>query len=238
MEQPKMKKLLSLQEYAAREGIQYETAWKRWKGGRVRGRKLSGGRVAVFSRQPLPVLRGQPPKWSEEKVLREVSRLCRDRYLKPSDFPPYLYKLCRRFCGSVRAAKWKADILRGRRWTHGKFLREVNRYCRKRYREDRDWPEHLRALAKRFCGSTRRAKWEAGVIDCRRRSLRGARRFSQKRWTRKKFLGWVRDFCSAGYRKQQAWPGYMRTLAKTYFGSVRAAKVRAGIIRRPRRRPV
>jgi hypothetical protein len=123
MEQPKMKKLLSLQEYAAREGIQYETAWKRWKGGRVRGKKLSGGRVAIFSRQPVPVRRGQPPKWSEEKVLREVSRLCRDRYLKPSDFPPYLYKLCRKFCGSVRAAKWKADILRGRRWTHGKFLR-------------------------------------------------------------------------------------------------------------------
>lgn len=225
---------ITLREYAEREGIGYFAAWRRLKRGHLRARKRVDGTFLIVSENE--VRRGQPPKWTEEKVVREVYRLCRGRYVKASGFPPYLYKLCRKFCGSVRAAKWEAKIVHGRHWTYEKFVKCVSQFCRGRYREDRDWPANLRALAKRFCGSVRAAKWEAGVIRCRRRQLRRRYHRLEGLWTREKFLRWVRTFCADGYKKQQAWPGYMRQLARRYCGSVRAAKVRAGVIRKPRRR--
>ena len=101
---------------------------------------------------------GRPSGWSKEDVLRAVYRLCRGRYVKAKAFPPYLYKLCNSRCGSVRAAKWEAKLILGKDWTYDKFMKCVDQFAGKKYREDGDWPENLRAMAKRFCGSIRAAK--------------------------------------------------------------------------------
>ena len=55
---------------------------------------------------------GRPAKWSRADVIRAVFKLCKGRYVKANEFPTYLYKLCRAFCGSVRAAKWECRILK------------------------------------------------------------------------------------------------------------------------------
>ena len=176
---------------------------------------------------------GRPSDWEKARVLKAVYRLCKGRYVRAKKFPPYLYKLCARHCGSVRAAKWEAKIILGKTWTCEKFLKCVRQFARKRYREDKDWPENLAALAKRFCGSIRAAKWQAGLIQDKRGPRR--RYLEEGIWTKKQFMDEFKAFCTFGYKKSQQIPGHMRVYAVKHFGSIRAAKHAVGILEDPRK---
>jgi hypothetical protein len=173
---------------------------------------------------------GRPAEWTKKGVIGAVYKLCRGRYVKAKDFPTYLYKLCSRFCGSVRAAKWEAKVIHGKAWNYHKFIKWVYQFAGKMYREDKDWPAKMRALAKRFCGSVRRAKWESGVIKDHRRRLRN-RYQTEGLWSRKRFLKELKEMCSNGYKKPSQIPGYMRGLAVQHCGSVRSAKWECGILK-------
>ena len=177
---------------------------------------------------------GRPSAWEKPQVLKAVYKLCKGRYVKAKNFPPYLYKLCCRHCGSVRSAKWEAKIILGKTWSYDKFIRCVDQFARKKYREDKDWPENLKALAKRFCGSIRAAKWQAGLIKDNRRKARGRYKL-EGLWTEKEFMEQFRAFCTYGYKKSVQIPGYMRFLAVRHFGSIRAAKYAVGILEDPRK---
>jgi len=225
----------TLREYARRKGIQYFSAWRHLQKGHIKGKKLKNGTIVIIEERKKDISRGKPSQWTEEKLINAVYKHCKGRYVKASDFPPYLYKLCNKLCGSVRAAKWKAKIIHGRHWTYDKFIKCVNQFCLKKYREDKDWPANIRSLAGSFCGSIRRAKWEAGIIRDTRRKTRDRYSKLEKLWTKDKFLNWVNEFCGERYRKHGSWPGYMRELAKRYCGSVRAAKHEAGILKCRRR---
>ena len=166
---------------------------------------------------------GRPAQWDKEDVIRKVFQLCRGRYVKAKDFPSYLYKLCERHCGSVRAAKWESKIIHGKNWNYDKFIKCVYQHAKRKYREDTDWPENLRALAKRFCGSIRAAKWQAGVIRDNREKVRSRYKLSGL-WTKKEFVKQFKAFCLYGYKKPRLIPGYIRFFAVKHFGSVRAAK--------------
>ena len=182
---------------------------------------------------PLPSSIGRPSDWEKARVLKAVYRLCKGRYVKAKNFPPYLYKLCARHCGSVRAAKWEAKIILGKSWTYEKFMKCVRQFAREKYREDKDWPENLKALAKRFCGSIRAAKWQAGLIRDNRRP-RG--RYTQEGiWTKERFESEFKAFCTYGYKKSRQIPGHMRVYAVKHFGSIRAAKHGVGILEDPRK---
>ncbi|OGR82799.1 MAG: hypothetical protein A2901_05380 [Elusimicrobia bacterium RIFCSPLOWO2_01_FULL_54_10] len=176
---------------------------------------------------------GRPSEWSKEQVLQKVYKLCKGRYVRTKDFPPYLYKLCDRHCGSVRAAKWEAKIILGKTWSYDKFMKCVSQFARKKYREDKDWPENLRSLAKRFCGSIRAAKWQAGIIKDNRRKIRSRYKL-EGMWTKKEFTEQFKAFCTYGYKKSTQIPGYMRFLAVKHYGSIRAAKWAVGILQDPR----
>ena len=173
---------------------------------------------------------GRPAEWTKKDAIRAVYKLCKGRYVKAKEFPTYLYKLCKQFCGSVRAAKWEAKVIHGSRWTYDKFIKWVYQFAKNKYREEKDWPAKMRVLAKRFCGSVRRAKWEAGVIRDKRHRLRGRYQL-QGLWTKKRFLKEFTVICSNGYKKPSQVPGYMRTLAVQHCGSVRAAKWECGILK-------
>ena len=177
---------------------------------------------------------GRPAEWRKDEVLKKVYRLCKGRYVKVKDFPPYLYKLCNRHCGSVRAAKWEAKVILGKSWTYDKFMKCVYQFAQPRYREDRHWPEKLRALAKRFCGSVRAAKWESGVIKDNREKVRDHYKLDGL-WTKKEFIEQFKAFCTYGYKKSSQVPGYIRFFAVKHFGSVRAAKWAVGILKDPRK---
>lgn len=159
---------MRLKEYAERNGIAYETAWKHWKEGWVDGKKTRNGAVIVKGLTK-EIHIGRPLKWTKETLVRQVYKLCKGRYVKACKFPPYLYELCIQFFGSVRAAKWEAKIIHGESWTYEKFVKCVHQYCRKRYREEKDWPSNMKVLARQYCGSVRKAKWESGIIQDRRK---------------------------------------------------------------------
>src|SRR5258708_4400479 len=96
----------SLEHYARIKKIHYLTAWRHLKKGYVRGKKSKSGNYSLIV-EMRQARKGRPQEWSRAEVVRAVNRLCRDRYMKASDFPFSLYKLCRKYCGSVRAAKWE-----------------------------------------------------------------------------------------------------------------------------------
>ena len=176
---------------------------------------------------------GRPAQWTKKDIIHAVYKLCKGRYVKAKDFPPYLYKLCREFCGSVRAAKWEAKIIHGKSWSREKFTKWVFQFAKNKYREDKHWPAKMRTLARRFCGSIRKAKWEAGIIH----DLRQKKRTRQEReglWSKKKFLKKFHELCRDGYKKASRMPGYMRMLAVQHCGSVRNAKWECGILKDPR----
>lgn len=223
-----MKTHLSLRDYAERRGIHYLTAWRHVKKGYLKTKRLPDGRMLVL-RELRNIRRGRPAKWTREQVLRMVYDRCKGRYVKASDFPSFLYKLCRKHFGSVRAAKWEAKIIHGREWTRAKFLKCVRQYCARRYRDESKWPPRMRALAKQYCGSARKAKWEAGVIRDPRRRRRAIVR--ENAWNRERIRKWLKEYCRGRYRKSAAIPGYMRVLLVRYFGSIRAAKHAAGVLR-------
>lgn len=229
----RIRKPLPLGKYAERQGISYQTAWRHLRKKVVSGKKLKNGQWVIL-RQEKPVKKGRPQTWSKEKVIQEVYKLCRGRYVKAEDFPPALYKLCRRYCGSVRAAKWEAKIIHGRQWTKDKFLKCVRQYCARRYRDENRWPPNLKRLAKIHCGSVRKAKWEAGVIEDNRQARRSPRRNARTLWSRKELLRWVSDFCRESYLKPAYIPGHMRALLVRQFGTVRAAKYAAGVLKNVR----
>lgn len=179
---------------------------------------------------------GRPQVRTKAEVLRQVRHLCKDHFVKASEFSPALYKACRIHFGSVRAAKWKAGVLKDKIWTYPKFIQSVRQFCQNRYQENSDWPPHLKELARRYCGSIRRAKWEARVIQEPRQHERTSHKLPQGNWTKKKFLKWVRSFCQYRYHKVEHWPAYMRTLSVQYFSSVRAAKMAAGVLVDPRKK--
>ena len=176
---------------------------------------------------------GRPAKWRKEDVILAVYKLCKGKYVRTKDFPPYLYKLCDQFCGSVRAAKWEAKIVLGHTWNYDKFIKCVYQFAEKKYREDKAWPENLRALAKRFCGSIRAAKWQAGVIQCNRKKVRERYKL-EGLWTKKQFFKEFKAFCLYGYKKPAQIPGYMRFFAVKHCGSIRAAKWECDILQDPR----
>ncbi|MBI2915380.1 MAG: hypothetical protein HYY07_00810, partial [Elusimicrobia bacterium] len=180
---------------------------------------------------------GRPSLWTEKKVLRAVHALCKGRYVPAHAFPRWLYELSIRYCGSIRAAKWRSGVLSEGRWTYEKFLDSVRDLCQRGYLENKDWSPNMRALAKRYCGTVRRAKWEAGVIRDPRIKSRVRHRRVRGRWTKQKFLRWVREYCRLGYRKPELWPHYMRELAVRYCSSTRAAKWQARILVDPRKKP-
>ncbi|OGR97185.1 MAG: hypothetical protein A2902_03620 [Elusimicrobia bacterium RIFCSPLOWO2_01_FULL_64_13] len=176
---------------------------------------------------------GRPARWAKEDVLRSVYHLCKGRYVKARDFPSYLYKLCNKFCGGVRSAKWEAKVIHGRSWDYEKFIKWVAQFAKKKYREDKDWPARMRTMAKRFCGSIRKAKWEAGVIHDPRTKKR--RRVDLNGlWSKKRFIEVFREHCRYGYHKPGQLPGYLRAQAVRHFGTVRAAKWETGLLRDPR----
>ncbi len=221
---------MSLSAYARHRGISYQTAWRHLKRGMIRARKTKRG-AWLLTQETGTVKKGRPPVWDRSKVVAAVFRLCKGRYVRAIDFPGSLYKLCKKYCGSVRAAKWEAKILHGRSWTRAKFLKCVRQFCVKRYREDKDWPVNLRVLAKLHCGSIRKAKWEAGVIQDPRRRDRLQLSEAQTYWDRKKVLRWLKDYCRGGYRKPSQIPGHMRSIIVRHFGTVRSAKFAAGILK-------
>ncbi|MBI2118003.1 MAG: hypothetical protein HYT97_00050 [Elusimicrobia bacterium] len=178
---------------------------------------------------------GRPALWNEEKVLKAVQQLCKNRYVDASHFPPALYKACKKYCGTLRRAKWKAKILNDRHWNYEKFIASVQQYCLKEYKNEKDWPKNLRALAKKYCGSVRKAKWEAGIIIDIRKKKRKKHEVLKIKWTKEKFLNWVWEFCRWGYQKPESWPNYMRELAVRYCSSVRAAKWEAKILQEQRK---
>jgi len=180
------------------------------------------------------IFRGRPSVWDRAQVLKAVYKLCNGRYVKAKSFPPYLYQLCRCRFGSVRSAKWEAKIILGKTWTYDKFIKCVAQFARKKYREDKDWPENLRALAKRFCGGIRSAKWQAGIIKDNRCKVRDRYKL-EGLWTKKQFMEQFKAFCTYGYKKSTQIPGYMRVLAVKNFGSIRAAKYAVGILEDPRK---
>jgi len=177
---------------------------------------------------------GRPSAWKKTQVLKAVYKLCKGRYVKAQNFPSYLYQLCCRHFGSVRAAKWEAKIILGKTWTYDKFIKCVDQFARKKYRENKDWPENLRALAKRFCGGIRAAKWQAGLIKDNRRKVR-SRYQLEGLWTKKKFMEQFKAFCTYGYKKSTQIPGYMRFFCVKHFGSIRSAKYAVGILEDPRK---
>lgn len=223
-------------DYAEHRGIHYLTAWRHLKKGLLKGKKMKDGTIVLSRRMKEPKPKGHPRMWTKEKVIQAVYKLCKGRYIKASDFPPFLYKLCKKFCGSVRAAKWEAKIIFGRHWTYEKFIKCVEQFCRKRYREEKSWPPNMRELAKQFCGSIRKAKWEAGVIRDRRKRARKNYATLEGLWTKEKFLTWVGDYCRNSYKKPEGWPGYMRELAVRYCGSARKAKWEAKILKDQRKK--
>jgi len=166
---------------------------------------------------------GRPAQWTRKDIIRAVYKLCKGRYVKAKEFPYYLYKLCVEWCGSVRAAKWEAKIIHGKKWNYHKFIKCVYQYAKNRYRAESDWPPKMRSLAKRFCGTIRQAKWEAGVINDPRSKER--KHYDLKGlWTKKRFLKEFRQICKNGYKKSAQVPSYIRTIAVQHCGSVRAAK--------------
>ncbi len=189
--------------------------------------------------RPLKKIEGQigrPALWTKRKVLQQVRKLCKKGYVKTADFSPALYKATRIHFGSVRRAKWEAGILKDTLWTYKKFIQSVQQFCGKRYKENKDWPPALKELARRYCGTIRRAKWEARIIQEPRTYERTSHKMPQGNWTKKKFLAWVRSFCQYRYRKVEHWPAHMRTLALQYFSSVRAAKFAAGVLKESRKK--
>ncbi len=172
---------------------------------------------------------GRPAVWTRPDVVRSVSKLCRRRYVGARDFPPYLYKLCKVWCGSVRAAKWEAEIIPRKRWNYSRFIADVERFAGKKYREDRHWPRTLRFLARRLCGSVRAAKWKAGIIKDPRVRKRGGHE-QDGLWNKKTFLKEFHKLCRGSFKKP-AQMGHMRFLAVRHCGSVRAAKWESGILK-------
>ncbi len=178
---------------------------------------------------------GRPSEWSKEEVLGRVYKLCKGKYVRAKDFPPYLYKLCNRHFGSVRAAKWEAKIILGKTWSYDKFIKCVYQFAKPKYRDDKHWPENLKTLAKRFCGSIRSAKWQAGIVKDNREKVRDRYKLDGL-WTKKEFTEQFKAFCTYGYKKSSQVPGYMRVQAVTHYGSLRAAKYAVGILKDPRRK--
>ena len=208
----------------------YLTVWQYYKNGDIQCKKTAKGRIIVL-KELRKIKRGKPPQYTREEIIKQVHRLCKDRYVKASEFPSHLYKLCKSKVygiGSVRAAKWEAKILHSKRWIYSDFIQCVIDYCSKQYREDKDWPDQLRGLAEHFSGSIRRAKWEAGIIkDIRRKNRKNS---LVDLWPKKKFLKWVHEFCNDGYKKADQWPGYMRHLAVLHCKTIRGAKWEAKIL--------
>lgn len=221
---------MTLSAYARHRGISYQTAWRHLKKGCLQARKRKDG-IWVLTRQVREVQKGRPQVWDRAKVAAAVYRLCRGRYIRAVDFPSSLYKLCKKYCGSVRAAKWEAKVLHGRTWTRRKFLKCVRQFCVKRYREDRDWPVNMRQLAKQHCGSIRKAKWEAGVILDPRSADRLQQGTAKLYWDRAQVLRWLKGYCKGTYRKPAFIPGHMRSIIVRHFGTVRSAKYAAGILK-------
>ncbi len=214
--------------------------WKWVKKGKIECKRKKDGTYVVV-REVDSLKMGRRPKYTREDILNQVYKLCKGRYVKATDFPHNLYKLImskQYNIGSIRAAKWEAKILHGKRWSYDKFLKCVKQFCNKRYKAEKDWPENMRGLAEHFCGTIRRAKWEAGIIVDKRQKERQS--YSTKKWNKENFLEWVTEYCKDRYRKNREFPGYMRRLALLYFDSVRHAKLMAKILvdqRKNNRRP-
>ncbi len=226
----KISRPISLSEYAQRQGIDYQTAWRHLQKGCVKARKGKDGSW-ILTKQIRTVRKGRPQVWNKQKVIREVYRLCKGRYIRAVDFPSSLYKLCKKYCGSVRAAKWEAKILHGRSWPKDKFLKCVRQFCAHRYREEKNWPASMRRLSKLYCGSVRKAKWEAGVIMDARKEIRLPQEDAKLYWNKRKILKWLSDYCRGNYRKPAYMPGHMRSIIVRHFGTVRSAKHEAGILK-------
>lgn len=99
----------------------------------------------------------------------------------------------------------------------------VYKLCNGRYVKACEFPGYLRQLCKKFFGSVRGAKWEAKII-------RG------KKWTVKKFLKCVYQYCAPKYRSEKEWPDSMKYWSVRFFGSVRQAKIVANILKDQRKK--
>ena len=121
--------------------------------------------------------------WSYEKFIKCVEQFCEKRYRGEKDWPIQMRVLAKNFCGSIRAAKWEAGVIRDKRrkkrshygnlerlWTRAKFFRWVGDFCGDGYKKPAQWPGYMRELAVRYCGSVRAAKWKAKILkDPRKR---------------------------------------------------------------------
>lgn len=226
---------VTLQEYADHHGIRYLSAWRRLKAGKLPFKQLEGGAIVIPRRAlnlKCPPQNQDNSEWTIAEVRSEVYKLCQGRYVQANKFPAYLYKLCNKLFGSVRAAKWDAKIIHGRHWTKGKFLKCVRQYCVKLM--DDQWPENMKLLAIQFCGSIRKAKLDSKIIlDERSHAPGGIERRGvpaiPKDATDDRVLKEVYDLCKGTYIHSYEFPQNLRKLCIKHFSSVRDAKWSAKI---------